>query len=890
MALLKEKKFSFKSLSSQVDEDTFAVVNFTGFEAISSLYDFEIILITENTDIALFDIIENPAQFIIHRDDETPVYFNGILAEFEEQREYNGIIFYRARLVPKIWWLTLTHHNQVCLDLSVRYLIEQTLKDGGLFPQIDFNFDLQKKYPQMEYVCQYGETHFDFISRWAQREGIYYFFEQTEKGEKIIFTDTKIVHEDLLLGDTLYYSPRSGLDAQKKNEVIESFTCKEQMLPAKVFLKDYNYERPSLEMVGQAEVDPKGRGEKYIYGEYFISPEEGNRLAVLRAEELLSRKREFSGQSTVPFINPGYTFDLKDHYRNSYNSKYLVTKVTHKGHQKGYLTAGLAEAQAAEEEQMAYENEFTAIASDVQYRPALITQRPKISGTMHANIDAEASGDYAELDNQGRYKVRLPFDLNSTHGDGKASTYVRMMQPYAGAKEGMHFPLRKGTEVLLTFIDGNPDRPVIAGAIPNPETVSPVNDSNQTESVIRTKGDNKIRIEDKENTERIIMESPKVNSFIRIGTPNDPPNDPADTYVEDQESGDGIKIQTDGGIELYTGSADLDITAKNPTDINIQSKTGDINLKAGNVNVIAHKDAWEAAWGNQYSSTIGNSFQFGLGNSFSLKESTETNINGGSVLNATLLGSKIECMLGQIFGLSTGRKLDLFIGDQYDEGFQDWRKHSNKSICIDAENKIELIGGTLNNSKITGTTDSLKLEQGDFKPSKSDDPWKHILSHGFPALLAHLIVAGVNSLITAPFTFLDDESSSGKKIADVAVNGSTAALSGLATAIAIIYFFCKKKKNAQDIKDQLINEKVKSEIELNKDGIELKGNTIALTGGENKNTKIKIWESGHIWLEPGFDKAVKIDPNGRGKVQIGANTTFASSKISIAGGNLTILP
>ncbi|MFA5906848.1 MAG: type VI secretion system tip protein TssI/VgrG, partial [Desulfobacula sp.] len=815
MTLLKEKKFSFKSLSPGINENTFAVVEFTGFEAISSLYDFEIVLITEDTDIEISKILENQAQFKIHRDDGTPVHFNGILAEFEEQREYNGIIFYRARLVPKIWWLTLTHHNQVCLDLSVRDIIEQTLKDGGLFSGIDFDFDLQKKYPQMEYVCQYGETHFDFVSRWAQREGIYYFFAQSEDREKLIFTDTKIAHKDLQFGDTLYYSPVSGLDSQKENEVIQSFTCRQQMLPAKVLLKDYNYEKPSLEMVGQADVDPKGRGEKYIYGEYFISPEEGNRLAALRAEELLSRKKEFFGQSTVPFINPGYTFDLKDHYRSSFNSKYLVTKVTHKGHQKGYLTAGLSEAIADKEEQMSYENEFTAIPSDVQFRPALITEKPKISGTLHANIDAESSGEYAELDSQGRYKVRLPFDLNSNHGDGKASAYVRMMQPYAGAKEGMHFPLRKGTEVLLTFIDGNPDRPVIAGAIPNPETASPVNEFNQTESVIQTKGDNKIRIEDREDSERIIMESPKVNSFIRIGTPNDPvPADSSissdvtgDNAVEDRESGDGIKIQTDGGIELYTGSADLDITTENPTDINLQSKTGDINIKACNVNIIANKDAWEAAWGNQYSSVIGNSFQFGLGNSFSLKESTETNISVGTVLGG-FLGSKCEFMGGQIFGLSGGRKLDLFIGDQYDEGFNDWKKHSNKEICIDAEKGIEIIGGDHNNAKITGKTDSLRLEHGEYKPSVSDNPLEKILYHGFPALIAHLVLAGINSAFTIPFTFLDDEAGTDKKISDVIVNGTSAALLGLTTAIVIIFLASKKKKVTDDINKAVLKEKV----------------------------------------------------------------------------------
>ncbi|MFA5905808.1 MAG: hypothetical protein WC836_17885, partial [Desulfobacula sp.] len=129
-----------------------------------------------------------------------------------------------------------------------------------------------------------------------------------------------------------------------------------------------------------------------------------------------------------------------------------------------------------------------------------------------------------------------------------------------------------------------------------------------------------------------------------------------------------------------------------------------------------------------------------------------------------------------------------------------------------------------------------------------------------------------------------------KKISDVIVNGTSAALLGLTTAIVIIFLASKKKKVTDDIIKAVLKENVNCEIELKEDGIWLEGNNISLTGGENKKTKIKIWESGHIWLDPGLDKSVKIDPMARGKVQIGTNTEFTSGKISIAGGNLTILP
>jgi len=344
---------------------------------------------------------------------------------------------------------------------------------------------LQNTYLKHEYVCQYDESHFNFVSRWAQREGIYYFFEQTANGEKVIFTDTKISHKDLLLGKDLFYVPPSGLDSAHTKEVVKSFLCRHNMLPSRVYLKDYNYLKPSLAIEGIADVDENGRGENYIYGEHFDTPEEGNRLARIRAEALLCRKSVFSAESSVPFIVPGYTFDLNDHYKDVYIRKYLVTDVTHEGHQTGYLISGISTVLEQRDEQMFYSNTFTAIYSDEQFRPEHINQKPKISGTINAKIDAASSGQYAELDEHGRYKVILPFD-RSGRFNGKASAWFRMVQPYAGQNQGMHFPLHKGTEVLLTFIDGNPDRPLIAGAVPNPETSSPVNVENQTRSVITT--------------------------------------------------------------------------------------------------------------------------------------------------------------------------------------------------------------------------------------------------------------------------------------------------------------------------------------------------------------------------------------------------------------------
>ncbi|WP_051553819.1 type VI secretion system Vgr family protein [Desulfobulbus elongatus] len=527
MRFLTEKRFSF--VSSALAEDSFGVVHFTGTEGLSFLYEFDITLITDDPALDLDAVLQQPATFTIHRPDDRKVDFHGILAHFEQLHEFNDCIFYRALLRPRLWWLTLTQHNQVCLDLPIvpppqgaaqGSVLGQVLRDGGL-SDLDYAFRTQKSYAPLEYVCQYGESHYDFMARWLEREGLYYFFEQSASGEQLVITDSALSHVDLPQQGQLLYTPASGLDAHHHEEAIKVLTCRQRMLPKKVLFRDHNYERPTLEVSGEAQVDPKGRGETYVYGEYFSTPEEGNRLAAIYAEALLCRKIELYGESTVPFLAPGYTFSLDRHYRRDFNTKYLITEVRHEGNQTGYLVSGLQGALSDVEQAVSYRNSFTAIPATVQFRPERSTRKPRIAGTLHASIDAEGSGQYAELDDQGRYKVRLPFDLNDEHQAGKASCFLRMAQPYAGPKRGMHFPLPKGTEILLTFIGGDPDRPVIAAAVPNPEAPSPSTARNQTEAVICTGGSNKVRLEDRQGRESIVLESPTADSWVRLGAPHD---------------------------------------------------------------------------------------------------------------------------------------------------------------------------------------------------------------------------------------------------------------------------------------------------------------------------------------------------------------------------------
>lgn len=606
---LTSKKFSFSSAA--LGKDTFEVVSFEGTEGISKLYRFDISLVSENDELDLESLIQSRATLTILRDDGD-IVFNGILSTFEQLGTAHGQTRYRAVLTPAFWRQTLTHHNQIFLDKNMPQIIEAAMKDGGL-TSLDYSFRLTGLYENHEYICQYNESHFNFISRLMEREGIYYYFEQGEYNEKVIIADSAMQHSVMQEGEKLYYSPISGLDEASREEVIKTLVCSQKMLPKKIVLKDYNYRKPLLELTAEYVVSERGVGDVFIYGEHFSTEEEGARLAQMRAEALKCRARVFQGESLVPYLRPGYIFNLKGHNRNDFNADYLTTSINHSGDQNFMFTSGLDVTDSHREGTAYYSNSFSAILLENQFRPERTTEKPRISGTLNAHIDAAGSGEYAEIDEQGRYKVRLPFDLSDPLG-GKASSWLRMAQPYAGSDHGMHFPLHKDTEVLLTFIDGDPDRPIIAAAVPNPLSPSPVIGANATQSHITTAGGNKFHLEDQAGGERILLQTPKANTSIRMGSPNAPlaktetltgyTPEEIDTRLEklaelidEKIEYDGVAINTVGNIEYrcedentYINGNCLETILGTFTETVVGAETNTVFGERNHISLVDHND------------------------------------------------------------------------------------------------------------------------------------------------------------------------------------------------------------------------------------------------------------------------------------------------------------
>ncbi len=520
----------------------FSLVEFKGQEELSSPYAFVVTLASADPGLAPAAFLNQPARLSIvcessrgpdddtgdanaaqdpnqrKRSDSTTApsvtnTYSGVIFSFKYMLTLQGITFYQAVLTPSLRLLALTQHNQVFLGKSLPEIIKQVFAEALL---TRYDLRLQNGYPPLEYVCQYNESSYNFLARLMEHHGLYYFFEETEQGEQLIITDTLAAHIPCLTPD-LSFQPASGLDHTQAGHSVKKFVGKNRIVPSKVILKDYNPERPDLELMAEAVVDPAGSGTYYSYYDHFETQDQGAALARIRAEELLTGQERYSGVSSAPALRAGCLFTLSGHPYAGYNAPFLVTRVEHQGRNKAYKAAGMEERKGAGEQEPLFSNTFEAIPAARQFRPERNAQKTRIQGLLHATVDAEGDTQYAMIDDQGRYKIRLPFDL-AGRPDGKASHWIRLAEPYAGAGHGMHFPLHKGSEVVLSFIDGDPDRPLIASAMFNGRNTNLVKDANRGLNSIKTAGNNQLVMGDKKGQEFIGLYSPFHHSSISLGS------------------------------------------------------------------------------------------------------------------------------------------------------------------------------------------------------------------------------------------------------------------------------------------------------------------------------------------------------------------------------------
>ncbi|MFA6413305.1 MAG: type VI secretion system tip protein TssI/VgrG [Syntrophales bacterium] len=612
--------FTIPDLDRDKTEPTFQVESFKGAEALSTPYIFTVSLVSATENIS--GVLYKRATLTIRLGGQSSRY-HGVITRFEQKRKEGDYVYYEAALKPLFDILSLTRQSDVFLNLPLSDTIYADPTDtihqaipGSTAPPTDIitpvfqsaGFDgphtlnlrgpnlndaatfyapLQNaddgNYNRWSYCCQYEETCLDFLARIFAREGVYYYFTQGDDQEVLCITDNYLSHPQP--SGEILYKTAAELTTEPEANVIQALVCKEEMLPKRVTLLNNNYEQAGQAVLSaMAFVSNDGltenttyRGEVRIYGENFISSanDEGTKLAKIRAQELFCQGRTYSGFGTAVPLMPGMLIKLV-HPNPAFSGTYLVRDVHHQGTQK----LALAGTQGTEGENFFYTNTFSLISNDsantalgiVQFRPERKTAKPRITGTMNAFIHGDVSDKYAELDQFGRYLVDLPFTASTdTTGQAvmKKSAWLRMATPYAGsgATYGMHFPLHVGAEVILSFRDGDPDLPIIAGGTYNSQSANPINTTGTVSGeagvyapqnlVIQSAGGNKIVMNDTEGEESILIHSKypdEEGSNIYIGS-----NEEGEPAFSFKASGNKYEVVVGQENDLVLGSLNIGV-------------------------------------------------------------------------------------------------------------------------------------------------------------------------------------------------------------------------------------------------------------------------------------------------------------------------------------------
>lgn len=507
------------SLSCQaISNMNVATVDYiVGQEAISTPYSFDVTFTTFSS-LTASNLVGQPITISINAGAET-LSVNGIIfSVLAGDQTTIGNFVYRLTVRPHLSLLGLNERNQVfgtqsALDLPtlVNQLLSGTLDTQSKVtnssqPNIDHDTSrLSASYSTSDFIVQYGESDLNFLSRRCEAAGVFYFFEQTTANngtasEKVIFGDANVAFDTCSFangGSSINYSAGQSI-ALATGDTITSFCAVSQVLPAAVYLLDYNYNTPHTDLLtASVQVASNGVGNVIEYGDNYTTPDgDGKTLASVRAQAIACQGTLFRGISNAPQLRPGYLFTLTNHPDTSLdNVQYVVTKVKHSaGVPVGYGQDSTSAPQA-------YCNEFEAIPNQTQYRPQRVTPKPVIAGLVNAKIETSGDGQRADVDSAGRYKLRLFYDLSNAPA-GSASTAIRKSGPYAGKSDsGFDFPFLKDTEVVLGFINGDPDRPIIVGAAPNPDTPNVVanggsSSNNETRNRIKTSSGAYIEFED----------------------------------------------------------------------------------------------------------------------------------------------------------------------------------------------------------------------------------------------------------------------------------------------------------------------------------------------------------------------------------------------------------
>ncbi len=464
------------------------------------------------------DLIGTLATITVGLAEGTPRYFHGMISRFSAGGRDRQFAHYKATIVPALTLLQLASNCRIFQNMSAKEVLEEVL---GHYTSLATEYHLNRTYTKRDYCTQFRETDFAFVSRLMEEEGIFYYFTHSQNRHAMVIGDNAQAYAACPVNSEVVFGP-SRLTAEEA--LLDSWTARHQIFPGRWTMRDYSFQQPGNRLEGTAPavqpVDAARALERYEWPggnvTLFNQPDkrlgemqgEADAFATLRMEQEEVDSEVFEGAGNAAGLTTGHTFEVKSRGVQSVSGKYVLTSVHHSAMQNPPY---LADRPAG-----AYTNRFSCLKDTVVYRPPLGTPKPLIHGLQTAKVvDESDPGDTEEIwpDKYGRVRCRFPWDR-----EGKSACWVRVTQQRAGKSWGFIWIPRVGDEVVISYVDGDPDHPLIVGSLYNSDNPVPYAlPDNKTQHGIKTMSSprggsenyNEFFIEDKKGEELIRLHAEK---------------------------------------------------------------------------------------------------------------------------------------------------------------------------------------------------------------------------------------------------------------------------------------------------------------------------------------------------------------------------------------------
>jgi len=478
--------------------DAVTLVSFRGEEGISQTFSFQLEISSTNSNLDFSQILGKQITITLLLPEGQSQYLNGVVTSFSQgAHSENGSTVYFAQIEPWFALLRMNVNQRIFQNLTVPDIIEQIFSEFGL---ADYKNSLTATYSPREYCVHYGETTFDFISRLMESEGIFYFFTHSAGTHTLVLADDSSAFTALPGIDTIRYNQTGR--SWETIDVMTEGQVEQNLVPVKVSADDFNFLIPSTDLFSVSQGSSGGAFSSllslYRYPGLFTAKNDGETSTGTHLSSCETEQLQLRGRSMCRAFHSGYKFTLTGHIRTDANTGYILRSVTHH----------------LDNDTDTYSNHFVAFPSTTTFRPPQTTPRAIIRGSQTAIVVGK-SGEEIWTDQYGRVKVKFHWDQSSAQ-DETSSCWIRVSQGWAGQQWGSFFIPRIGQEVIVSFLDGDPDRPIITGCVYNGQQTTPYALPNeQTKSTIKSNsskggsGYNELRFEDKQGAEEIFVHAQK---------------------------------------------------------------------------------------------------------------------------------------------------------------------------------------------------------------------------------------------------------------------------------------------------------------------------------------------------------------------------------------------